>query len=509
MELTKGQLESPQALRFHIADDDLVVSPRGIEGQSAQHPHGQTIGQIKGQAVGVALPHHGADRCGLVAQAEIDMTRLGPRQIGDLAMQGDIREVRFEGVLDPLSERRNGLEQDSKRIAARAKRERAGHQAGGFRDRGLTRDQVSPTLPRLEGHEQARKRAMEIHAAAPLDQESPHEQFTGIVPGRAAVGAGVGLPIARPGLAAAIRTGDGRSAAKAAFKRSNSCDSARGTLVGVATMIGLILTESTVAVYLSWLHRVPRLRMVDAPSRQAGADDDASIVVVGESSAEGVPFRDWMSVGRIVVWQLRRVFPKRMFHLEVQARAGWTLEQMHQKLAESRLRPDAVILYAGHNEFASRYGWSWEVPHYLDSPCSGWPFRLAAAVAVHSRICCFLRETRDQALIAERPPLQQRLLADAPSHTAAQHQERLDDFRRRLEAILADLQAAGVLTILIIPPANDADFEPNRSVLPSQTPRRKRSFLPHGSGSADARADRSRAMHQALPWLDRAAAGIR
>ncbi len=257
---------------------------------------------------------------------------------------------------------------------------------------------------------------------------------------------------------------------------------ARGTLVGVATLIGLILTESTVAVYLSWLHRVPRLRMVNAPSRQAGANDDASIVVVGESSAEGVPFRDWLSVGRIVVWQLRRVFPQRMFHLEVQARAGWTLEQMHQKLAESRLRPDAVILYAGHNEFASRYGWSWEVPHYLDSPCSGWPFRLAAAVAVHSRICCFLRETRDQALIAQRPPLQQRLLADAPSHTAAQHQERLDDFRRRLEAILADLQAAGVLTILIIPPANDADFEPNRSVLPSQTPRRKRSFLPHGSG---------------------------
>ncbi len=33
---------------------------------------------------------------------------------------------------------------------------------------------------------------------------------------------------------------------------------------------------------------------------------------------------------------------------------GWTLEQMHQKLAESQRRPDAVILYAGHNEFASR-----------------------------------------------------------------------------------------------------------------------------------------------------------
>jgi lysophospholipase L1-like esterase len=249
---------------------------------------------------------------------------------------------------------------------------------------------------------------------------------------------------------------------------------ARGTMVGTTTLISLILAESTVAVYLSWLHRVPRLGMVHAPPRQAGGNDDATIVVVGESSAEGVPFRDWLSVGKIVVWQLRRHFPERMFHLEMQARAGWTLEQMHQKLAESRQRPDAVILYAGHNEFASRYGWSWEVPHYLDSPRPWWRLRFAESVAVHSPLCCFLRESRDQALIAERPPLRPRLLADAPSHTAAQRQERLEDFRRRLEAILADLKAAGVLTILIVPPGNDSDFEPNRSVLPPQTPRSER-----------------------------------
>jgi lysophospholipase L1-like esterase len=246
---------------------------------------------------------------------------------------------------------------------------------------------------------------------------------------------------------------------------------ARGTLVGATTLIGLILAESTVAVYLSWLHRAPRLAMVDAPARQAAANDDATIVVVGESSAEGVPYRDWFSVGKIVVWQLRRLFPQRMFHLEVQARAGWTLEQMHQKLAESRHRPDAVILYAGHNEFSSRYGWSSEVPHYWDSPRPCWPLRLAASLSGHSPLCRLLRESQDQALVAARPPLRRRLLADAPSHSAAHHHQRLEDFRRRLEIILADLKKAGVLTILIVPPGNDAGFEPNRSVLPPQTPR--------------------------------------
>jgi hypothetical protein len=62
-------------------------------------------------------------------------------------------------------------------------------------------------------------------------------------------------------------------------------------------------------------------------------------------------------------------------------------------------------------------------------------------------------------------------LADVPSHTAAQYHERLEDFRRRLEAILADLNESGVLPILVIPPGNDAGFEPSRSLLPPQTPR--------------------------------------
>ena len=93
-----------------------------------------------------------------------------------------------------------------------------------------------------------------------------------------------------------------------------------------------------------------------------------------------MPYRDWLSVGKIVAWQLRRLFPQRMFHVEVQARPGWTLEQMHQKLAESRRRPDAVILYAGHNEFASRFGWSSDVAYYRDDPPAAWPLRLAELV---------------------------------------------------------------------------------------------------------------------------------
>ena len=179
---------------------------------------------------------------------------------------------------------------------------------------------------------------------------------------------------------------------------------ARGALVGATTLLGLLLAEGSAAVYLAWVHRAPRLAMTGGTSSPAGSSADATIVVVGESSAEGVPYRDWLSVGKIVVWQLRQLFPQRMFHVEVQARPGWTLEQMQQKLAEPRRPPDVVIIYAGHNEFASRDGWSSNVPYYRDEPGPAPILRLAQALGACSPLCRLVRETRERELVAARPP---------------------------------------------------------------------------------------------------------
>ena len=249
---------------------------------------------------------------------------------------------------------------------------------------------------------------------------------------------------------------------------------ARGTLVGATTLLGLLLAEGSAAVYLAWVHRAPRLAMTGGPSSPSGSGGDATIVVVGESSAEGVPYRDWLSVGKIVVWQLRRLFPQRMFHLEVQARPGWTLEQMHQKLAETARRPEVVILYAGHNEFASRDGWTSNVPYYQDDPSPAPILRLARALGSYSPLCRLVHEIRQRELVASRPPEEPRPMADVPSHTTGQYRARLDDFQHRLEAIITDLKRAGVLPILVVPPGNDAGFEPSRSILPPETARSDR-----------------------------------
>src|SRR5262249_46987932 len=148
-------------------------------------------------------------------------------------------------------------------------------------------------------------------------------------------------------------------------RRSDQRMIARLLLASLACVAGLVLAEAGANWWHAWLHRYPRLPMTfTAPARAGTAGSDqptaaepVEIVVVGESSARGEPFSDsyrqsaWLSVGQLVAWQLERVIPERRFHPEVLAVPGQTLEQQHQRLAGLKRRPDALIIYAGHNEF--------------------------------------------------------------------------------------------------------------------------------------------------------------
>lgn len=249
-------------------------------------------------------------------------------------------------------------------------------------------------------------------------------------------------------------------------KRAARRGLARGLALTISTVIALGLAEAVAVGYLAWTHRLPAPR--SSPIAKAERPDGGlNIVVVGESSAEGVPYRDWLSVGKVVAWQLRRAVPWRPVHLEVQARPGWTLEQMHQRLIESRSRADLVIVYAGHNEFASRFGWSSEASYYRDETPS--LASLARAIGRFSPMARLIGELHETSLVAAPPRRAERRLVDVPSQSRAERVERLADFRRRLEGIVAYCESVGALPVLVIPPGNDAGYEPNRSVLPPET----------------------------------------
>ena len=205
--------------------------------------------------------------------------------------------------------------------------------------------------------------------------------------------------------------------------------------------------------------------------------EDFDLVVLGESSAEGVPFQKWLSIGKIVKWQLEKSIPGLNVRLTILARSGDTLEKQHEALAGLSRRPELVIVYCGHNEFFSRFFAFSDLPYYfLDQRPGDWD-RFVANAERLSPVCGLIRRAADRRRIALPPPEIERELVDVPVFLDEEYSRLLADFRRRLEEMTAYVTRQGALPILISPPGNDADFEPNRSYLPAETPRHEREIF--------------------------------
>jgi lysophospholipase L1-like esterase len=238
----------------------------------------------------------------------------------------------------------------------------------------------------------------------------------------------------------------------------------RGLAVCLALIVSMALAEGVSAAWLAWT-RVPmpwlktRFPAKTDPNR-------LDILVLGESSAVGVPYDKWFSTPRIVAWKLHEAFSNRTFHIEYLARPGLTLDKVHFWMKSMEHRPDLVILYAGHNEFQGRYNWGHAAHHYLDeSP----PPRetLASFAGAHSPVCRLIQDTIGIYRVAIPPPrVITRQLVDMPVYTAVEYAERVHDFRTRLEAMVSYCEGLGALVVLVPPPGNDADYDPSRSFLP-------------------------------------------
>ena len=218
------------------------------------------------------------------------------------------------------------------------------------------------------------------------------------------------------------------------------------------------------------------------------------LVVVGESSAEGVPYQNWLSVGQIVKWQLNEIIPDRPIRLKILAKSGEDLEQQHQRLASLERRPDLLIIYCGHNEFQARFQGTRDLRHYFDDQQPSLREILVDRVERLSPLCGLIREASEKCRVGIPPSSESpRRLVDVPAYTTLEYVTLLDDFCRRLDAITSYAESVGAIPVLILPPANDAGFEPNRSFLPAGTPRMQREafereFLAiRGSESSDPR----------------------
>jgi lysophospholipase L1-like esterase len=273
---------------------------------------------------------------------------------------------------------------------------------------------------------------------------------------------------------------------------------ARGILLCASLAIALVLAEAASGIQLYLLHRntaipVGGLRQTSdtgklelAPVAAANAtapttfpnppgDREIDIAVFGESSAEGVPYNQWVSVGAILRWQLGEVFSDRPVGLQVLAEFGHTLELQQARLSFLSRRPDLLVIYCGHNEITGRMDSAREPRHYFDERLpTAWSILVEQIEAI-SPLCGLIRETADKCRIAIAPPAHgHRRLIDVPAYTTTEYTTLLTDFRRRLDAMVSYAEQIGAMPVLIAPPANDAGFEPTRSFLPAVTPRSER-----------------------------------
>jgi tetratricopeptide (TPR) repeat protein len=271
--------------------------------------------------------------------------------------------------------------------------------------------------------------------------------------------------------------------------------SIRWALVGSICVLGLIASELVSRQVIRDWQRLPVLptefgqktssREFDSDSWSAerkpgnmasGRDatpsgtDDLHFVAIGESSARGEPYHPWLSIGQIVAWQLEHVFPGRKIQVDILADGGLCFEQAVLTLKELKRRPDAIIVFAGQNEFITRFWWARVVRHYVDEGPES-PSALLERVRSSSSTLKLIFDSMDRQRVSLPPPPNiTRELIDHPSFAPHEFAFLLDDFHRRLDALAAYCNRIGALPILIVPGSNDGGYEPSRSALTGSTP---------------------------------------
>ncbi len=253
----------------------------------------------------------------------------------------------------------------------------------------------------------------------------------------------------------------------------------RMLLLGVSCLLGLGLLDAGAWALHSWVHRSPALPTRFPEDEQPRANGpqraDIYIVVIGESTAVGEPYDDWLSPGWIVGWKLAKVFPERRVAVDVWARKGANLRPMIDRLTYLKRRPDAILIYAGHNEFQAIIHWSHGVPHYLDQSLDVAPSERLKRLGRFTNLGHLICETMEsEGMDAPPRPVATRELIDVPSHTPEEGAQFLAEYRDNLDTIASYCNQIGALPILVVPASNDAGFEPNRSFLPPETTRAER-----------------------------------
>jgi tetratricopeptide (TPR) repeat protein len=237
-------------------------------------------------------------------------------------------------------------------------------------------------------------------------------------------------------------------------------------VLAVSCLPALFALEGAARLWWNYLYGTPTHPYVpELPSKLPAAEPGSiRLLVLGESSAEGEPYQNWLSVGQIVAWKLEQAIPGLKVETDIQAWGGASMKSIHYKLMDIKKKPNLVIIYAGHNEFQAIYSWDRSTPIGDDDPIEfrREPIRFLAELSPMRAL--ILDVLRENSVDRPPPPFPARALVDLPNHRKTEYVRFLNEFHDRLDALVSTFERVGAKVVLIIPCSNDAGFEPSRSV---------------------------------------------
>ena len=256
---------------------------------------------------------------------------------------------------------------------------------------------------------------------------------------------------------------------------------ARVLLLSVSVLVGLGILEVAAWRFGVWA-RMPRplLSLPPVATKETIAKakahydlsalredpSDLIVLVLGESSAEGQPFQPTLSIGQILAWQLERAMPSRVVRVRMMATGGVPLANVLGQVALQTERPDLVVLYSGHNEFQSRWGWSRVVNYYWDDIIVRRRNGLADSIGDWTPLTEMIRGAVERQSIDRQPtPREVRAAVERPVCEPRVRANVCALFERELDIVAAWCEGVGALPIFVVPAGNDVGFEPSRSIM--------------------------------------------
>ncbi len=235
--------------------------------------------------------------------------------------------------------------------------------------------------------------------------------------------------------------------------------------------------EKVIQRYFADPRLAPRTAIDTTFFPAAKSDDGFRIVLQGGSTAAGFPYGKWASPAGMLKQRLIRTFPNRdieVISTAMSAVNSYTLADFAEEILA--IGPDAVLIYAGHNEYLGVLG-------------VGSAFSSARSPAL-TRLLLWLQHWRLFRLIqtvalslsggipeeGEEPPgtLMARIAAErAIAYGSPEFEAGILQFRHNMAGLLETYQAAGVPVMIATIASNVRDQPPFSSGLATGTDRKR------------------------------------